>query len=86
MVSTDLFRVGTKFHMVYADRLSCYPEHRKGHKYFTAQFISHWKAVEFRYDGGSQFVCMEIRTFLKQYGIAHGQLSPYNPQCNARAE
>ena len=44
------------------------------------------KPLKFRSDGGSQFDCLEMRNFLKEYGIEHGQSSPYNPQSNGHAE
>ena len=44
------------------------------------------KPKKFRSDGGSQFDCMEMRNFLKEYGIKHGQSSSYIPQRNGHAE
>ena len=44
------------------------------------------KPLKFRSNGGSQFNNREIQKFLDDYGIQHGQSSPYNPQSNRNAE
>ena len=89
--SADLFYVGKKVYMVYADRLSGYPLVKMwNNDPNTKQVIMELqqifslfgKPLKFRSDGGSQFNNREMKKFLDEYGILHGQSSPYNPQSN----
>ena len=95
VVSADLFYVGKKVYMVYADRLSGYPlitmwnkdpNTSQVIKVLQQYFSLFGKPLKFNFDGGSQFDSMEIRNFLNECGIDHGQSSPYNPQSNGHME
>ena len=91
VVSADLFYIGKKVFMVYADRLSGYPmvsmwnsdpSTKQVIKVLQNNFSMFGKPLKFRSDGGSQFASREMKEFLHKYGIEHGQSSPYNPQSN----
>ena len=55
-------------------------------KVLQQYFYLFGKPLKFRSDGGSQFDSMEMRKFLKEYGIDPCQSSPYNAQSNGHAE
>ena len=93
--SADLFYVGKKVYMVYADRLSGYqivkmwkndPNTKQVIMELQHIFSLFGKPLKLRSDGGSQFNDREMKKFLDDYGILHGQSSPYNPQSDGRAE
>ena len=95
VVSADLFYVGRKVYMIYADRLSGYPlvnmwakdpNTKQVIKQLQQYFSLFGKPLKFRSDGGSQFNNKEMQEFLDEYCIQHGQSSPYNPQSNGHAE
>ena len=95
VVSADLMYCGKKVYMVYADRLSGYPianmwygdpSTKQVIKVLQQHFSMFGKPLKFKSDGGSQFSSREMVKFLEDYGIQHGQSSPYNPQSNGHAE
>ena len=95
VVSADLFYVGKKVYMIYADGLSGYPLVNVWTKDPTTnqvvrqlqQYFSLFgKPLKFKSDGGAQFDSKQMREFLDEYYIQHGQSSPYNPQSNGHAE
>ena len=55
---------------------------KKSHKFFR----SARKPLKFRSDGGAQFDSKEMKNFLEDSCIQHGQSSPYNPQSNGHAK
>ena len=95
VVSADLFYVGRNVYMIYADRLSGYPLVAMWPKDPTSKqvirqlqqyFSLFGKPLKFRSDCGAQFDSREMKMFLEDYCIQHGQSSPYNPQSNGHAE
>ena len=81
--------------MVYVDRLSGCPFINMWDKdpntsqviqVLKEYFSMFGKPLKFRSDGGSQFDSMEMRKFLEEKNIQHGQSSPYNPRSNGHAE
>ena len=95
VVSADLFYVGKKVYMIFADRLSGYPLVNVWTKDLTTnqvvkqlqQYCSPFgKPLNFKSDGGAQFDSKEMREFLDEYSIEHGQSSPYHPESNGHAE
>ena len=94
-VSADLFQVGNKHYLAYADRLSGYPLVNCWMKVPTsAQVIKEMreyfslfgKPLKFRSDGGGQFDSGKMRTFLKEFCVEHGKSAPHHPQGNGHAE
>ena len=49
-------------------------------KVLRQYFSMFGKPLKFKSDGGSQFASREMAIFFEEYGIQHGQSSPYNPQ------
>ena len=95
VVSADLFYVGRRVYMIYADRLSGYPLVAMWAKDPTAlqvirklqtYFSLFGKPLKFKSDGGPQFDSRETCKFLDDYCIQPGQSSPDNPQSNGHAE
>lgn len=95
VVSADLFYVGKKVYMIYADKLSGFPlvnvwlkdpTTSQVIKQLQKYFSLFRKPLKFKSDGGSQFDSKEMRTFLDEYCILHAQSSPYNPQANGHAK
>ena len=95
VVSADLFYVGRKVYMIYADRLSGYtlvsmwtkdPNTNQVIRQLQQYFSLFGKPLKFRSDGGPQFDNKEMSKFLEDYCIEPGQSSPYNPQSNGHAE
>ena len=95
VVSADLFYVGKKVYMIFADRLSGYPlvnvwtkdpTTTQVVKQLQRYFSLFGKPLKFKSDGGAQFDSKEMREFSDEYCIQHGQSSPYYPESNGHAE
>merc|ERR1712015_89299 len=95
VTSADLFYNGKKVYMVYVDRLSGYPMVKMWQKDPSAvqvikqlqeYFSLFGKPLKFRSDGGSQFDNKEMRKFLVEYSVQHGQSAPHHPESNGHAE
>ena len=93
--SADLFQVGGKTYLCYADRLSGWAmpfDYGKdtSTKATTGRLLTAFQQVgvprRLRTDGGPQFSSAEFAEFAKSWGIKHELSSPHNAQSNGHAE
>ena len=94
-VSADLFQIGPKYFQVYVDRLSGYPlvkcwmkqpSSAQVIKELREYFSLFGKPLKFRSDGGGQYDSGEMKAFLDEFSVDHGQSAPHHPQSNGHAE
>ena len=94
-VSADLFSIGNRHYLVYADRLSGWstldawdrtPSAERVIKAVAKNFMDLGTPVRFRSDGGPQFAASEFVEFLTRWGVAAVQSTPHYPQSNGHAE
>ena len=95
VVPADLFYVGKKVYMIFADRLSGYPlanfwrkdpKTSQVVKQLQYNFLLFGKPLKFESDGGAQFNSKEMRVFLDECCIQHGQPSSYHCESIGHAE
>jgi len=93
-VVTDLFDVGSRKYLVYADRYSGWTEvvkskdgtFRSIEKNFMAWFATHGLPEEISSDGGPPFNSSNYSEFLRSWKISPRLSSAHYPQSNGRAE
>lgn len=95
-VSADLFTVGGKNYMVYADRLSGWPIVCRYGNFMpnTTKIINDLKKIfadtgvplKFRSDNGPQLSSYEIKVFFKSWNVIQCTSTPYHAQSNGHAE
>ena len=95
-VSADLFQVGGKHYLVYADRLSGWPtvdvwrsktpSTRDIIRAIGKNFMDLGVPLRIRSDGGPQFASREYRDYLAKWGVTEGHSTPHYAQSNGHAE
>ena len=92
---TDIFHMAGQTYVVYADRFSGWTEVASTkHDAKSATicnilrryFINFGVPEELSSDGGPQYDCFEMKSFLKKWGVKQRLSSAYFPQSNGRAE